>query len=359
MQLVSFSSRLSSVSAGGSNNFIDFTTRYGAIREEDRITLRESLLQGMGTYTGLVARMALYHDPLLDPLEEKRQDQKDGITRLPWSSSGDEQATRQRAKENVARLEALAPLLNLTHGDPPLLERPLIALSNGQTRRARILAALCQGSDVLVLEEPFTGLDPPTRASLSKLLASLHAERKPRTVCVLREQDEIPGFITHVLAIGDEGEVLFNGVRPQGVGTAVELARQQASDKGGFKDEESKGGYAILKEQAAQGVGRGDERAEPVVQLSNVSIAYKGKKVLDVSLPAHLLPLSCAHQLVLPFVLAVSLPETPSWIPHGSRRGQWQWQDDSPVPSSRLSPAIIRPARLLPQITRLCTRCTS
>lgn len=77
--------------------FYDFTARYGAVREEDRITLRESL--------GVV------DDALAESLDLKR-----------------------------------------------LLDLPLVALSNGQTRRARILQALMSvpAPEVLVLTEPLS-----------------------------------------------------------------------------------------------------------------------------------------------------------------------------------------------------------
>ena len=39
-----------------------------------------------------------------------------------------------------------------------LLPLPLIALSNGQTRRARIVRALLANPEVLILEEPFSTL---------------------------------------------------------------------------------------------------------------------------------------------------------------------------------------------------------
>lgn len=281
IQLVSFSARLSSVgTSAASNDFVDFSTRYGAIRDEDRVTVFESLMKAMGTPTGLVARMAHVHDALVEPEQEKRQDAEEGLLRLPWASKEAEVAARAAAKENLARLERLAPLLNLSHGDPPLLQRPMIALSNGQTRRARILSALCVGCEVLVLEEPFTGLDPPTRKSLSNLLGELHAARQPRVVCVLREQDELPPFVTHLLSIGDEGEVLFIGpLGERRVNTASQLTSDGASQQ---QAEDTRGGYEAVKRCERQGIGRGDEAAEPIVRMIDVTIDYKGKVVLDV-----------------------------------------------------------------------------
>lgn len=234
----------------------------------------------MGTKTGLVARIALVHDPLADPDAEKGQDCKEGaVNRLPCSIPQAEKEARNLARQNVAKIERLAPLLKLSSGDPPLLQRPLIALSNGQTRRARILSALCSGCDVLVLEEPFTGLDPPTRKDLSKLLGELHSRRHPRVMCVLQEQNELPEFITHILSIGEEGQILFNGpLRSLSSESASSLLMLSTHSK------HRQGGYELLKKQASRGIGRGDETATPIVTMKNVSIAYKGKKLLDVSI---------------------------------------------------------------------------
>lgn len=242
------------------------------------MTLYESLMAEMGTQTGLMARMALMPDPLADPEEEAKSDYAEGVTRLKWSGPEEEQQARELARQNHAKITELAPLLQLSQGDPPLLLRPVIGLSNGQTRRARILAALCVGCQVLVLEEPFTGLDPPTRASLTELLRGLHSQRSPRVICVLREQDELPDFVTDVLSIGEEGQVVFKGPLPSDPRpkTAAELSQQASGKK-----KEQKGGYELCLSQSARGLGRGDESQTPVVEMKEVSIAYKGKPILD------------------------------------------------------------------------------
>ncbi|KPV78531.1 uncharacterized protein RHOBADRAFT_33221 [Rhodotorula graminis WP1] len=89
-----------------------------------------------------------------------------------------------------------------------LLDLPLITLSNGQTRRARILRALLAKPELVILEEPFTGLDVASRAHLATLLASLHAARSPRVLLVLRPQDVLPPFVTHARALFAAGERL-------------------------------------------------------------------------------------------------------------------------------------------------------
>ncbi len=50
------------------------------------------------------------------------------------------------------------------------LNRPVFTLSGGQKRRAAICRALCAPSDLLILDEPFTGLDPATKSEVIKYL---------------------------------------------------------------------------------------------------------------------------------------------------------------------------------------------
>ncbi|KZZ95046.1 ABC transporter domain containing protein [Ascosphaera apis ARSEF 7405] len=92
-----------------------------------------------------------------------------------------------------------------------LLSMPVANLSNGQTRRARIAKALLNRPEVLLLDEPFMGLDPPTVATLSPLLYNLAVKSEPRLVISLRPQDKIPEWINHVVFLGPNNTVALQG----------------------------------------------------------------------------------------------------------------------------------------------------
>ncbi|KAE8152400.1 P-loop containing nucleoside triphosphate hydrolase protein [Aspergillus avenaceus] len=95
-----------------------------------------------------------------------------------------------------------------------LLDMPVANLSNGQTRRARIAKALLSKPELLLLDDPFMGLDPATVRSISALLQRLADKSDPRLILALRPQDPLPDWITHLVLLGNNNHILFQGPRP-------------------------------------------------------------------------------------------------------------------------------------------------
>ncbi|KAI9705419.1 MAG: hypothetical protein M1836_006174 [Candelina mexicana] len=96
-----------------------------------------------------------------------------------------------------------------------LVRMPVGNLSNGQTRRARIAKALLGKPELMLLDEPFMGLDPPTLMALSPLLHRLAQSYSPRLVLTLRLQDPIPDWITHLIYLDHDCQVAHQGTKQQ------------------------------------------------------------------------------------------------------------------------------------------------
>lgn len=79
----------------------------------------------------------------------------------------------------------------------PLLGKEIITLSSGELRRFSIARALLQRPQVLVLESPFIGLDPPTRQVLCDLLEQVLNSLGISIIMTLTDPDRIPSVVTH------------------------------------------------------------------------------------------------------------------------------------------------------------------
>ncbi|MEM7403956.1 MAG: molybdate ABC transporter ATP-binding protein ModF [Pseudomonadota bacterium] len=85
-----------------------------------------------------------------------------------------------------------------------LLHRSFRKLSSGETRKVLLIRALTAKSDLLILDEPFEGLDAQSYEHLQRVLTEFAAGTP--MVLVLNRFDEIPAWITHI-AYTDQGRL--------------------------------------------------------------------------------------------------------------------------------------------------------
>ncbi|NSL88876.1 ATP-binding cassette domain-containing protein [Chitinophaga sp. Mgbs1] len=96
------------------------------------------------------------------------------------------------------------PALLLPLKVAPLLGKRLIKLSNGETRRIMIARALLQQPQLLLLDNPYIGLDVQTRKDFTAMINEIISNGT--TVLLATTPHEIPEHITHVLTL-ENGEI--------------------------------------------------------------------------------------------------------------------------------------------------------
>lgn len=93
----------------------------------------------------------------------------------------------------------LYEMFSITH----TLDKFIILLSSGELRKFQIVKTLLAEPRVLIMDNPFIGLDAGTRDQLKDLLKTLATERALQIILILAKSDDIPDFITHIVEVSD------------------------------------------------------------------------------------------------------------------------------------------------------------
>ncbi|GII77193.1 ABC transporter ATP-binding protein [Sphaerisporangium rufum] len=133
-------------------------------------------------------------------------------------------AERERAEALLADL-----------GCKDLADRPFAVCSQGERARVRVARAMMAQPALLLLDEPFAGLDLPAREDLIGALETLAQTRVAlTTVLVTHHLEEVPATTTHallmrdarVLAAGPVAEVLTADLASACFGRPLSLGRR-------------------------------------------------------------------------------------------------------------------------------------
>src|SRR5690606_23382577 len=112
--------------------------------------------------------------------------------------------------------------LTAATGLHPFLGRPAGKLSGGMKQKLGLCCSLIHDPDLLILDEPTTGVDPLARAQFWELIQRIREDRPGMSVIVATAyMDEAQGF--DWLVAMDDGKVLATG-------TPAELLRNTGSD---------------------------------------------------------------------------------------------------------------------------------
>jgi|TARA_Y100000310_G_scaffold299922_1_gene335174 molybdate transport system ATP-binding protein len=83
------------------------------------------------------------------------------------------------------------------------LERKVVHLSDGESRKVLLVRALMQAPKLLILDDPFGGLDSQSRETLKIAIDRIFTTAKMRVLLITARSDEIPSGITHVVRVAD------------------------------------------------------------------------------------------------------------------------------------------------------------
>ena len=145
---------------------------------------------------GLVPALPnLYHLPMQSGLEMVLTGFFSSAFLMNQEVSPDQEARAQQVLESL--------------GAAGLAQRNIHTLSNGQLRRLMIGRAMVFGPQILLLDEPFRGLDDWARDELKSLMTRL-AQKGVTLIYVTHHADEMAPVTTHV-ALMEQGRMVWQG----------------------------------------------------------------------------------------------------------------------------------------------------
>ena len=141
----------------------------------------------------------------------------------------------------------------------PMLDKYIVMLSSGELRKFQLAKALLGRPKVLILDNPFIGLDASTRDLLKELLQTLILKTHLQVILMLSREEEIPHFITHIVRVED----------------LVCFPKQEYSCSAFCQREE-----AELLESASEKSQKHKVDVPEIIRLNKVSIRYGDRTIL-------------------------------------------------------------------------------
>ena len=155
----------------------------------------------------------------------------------------------------------------------PVLNKPVITLSSGEMRKFQLTRALTTMPRVLVMDNPFIGLDAETRDQLTALMQTLIEETGLILILVLSKTDDLPEFITHVLPV--------EGLKLKGKITREEYVQTRKPIPTPILPESERDWIISLKEKDISQIPFYPQSGGEILRFNNVSVRYGERTILS------------------------------------------------------------------------------
>jgi ABC-type Mn2+/Zn2+ transport system ATPase subunit len=112
---------------------------------------------------------------------------------------------RPEAEDKKKAVEAMKLI-----GIQELAGRPMGKLSGGQQQKVMLARALAKNPKILLLDEPFSNLDPDSRGQIPSLITKLHKEKDLTTLIVTHDIHHMIDDCNRVIVVTN-GKITFDG----------------------------------------------------------------------------------------------------------------------------------------------------
>jgi molybdate transport system ATP-binding protein len=261
---------------------------YVAFELHQNLMAQESWLDEVREFSGLQGQSTKVEEVILS-----------GLTRqADTTKSTPQQSTISPQKTLMTRVHQFMKQLGISH----LKNTAISTASTGEMRKILIARALMKKPKLLILDEPFDGLDLESRASLKKSINEL-MKTGLTTLLITHRVEEIVEQITHIMMIksgqifktGKKEEVLTEENISQLHELPLGVSKSNTGESGGqyhleYKIEKSQLDLTDFYEKNSEETARAAASTSavstaksqpPLIRMENVTVRYGEKKALD------------------------------------------------------------------------------
>ncbi|MCC8089280.1 MAG: ATP-binding cassette domain-containing protein [Rikenellaceae bacterium] len=152
---------------------------------------------------------------------------------------------------------SLEPEILSIFGIDRMIDKKINFLSSGELRKFLLTKSLMEEPKILIIDNPYIGLDAESREVLTQTLKKLTYYAKTQLIFIFSSSEDIPDFVTHILPIQD-------------------MTVQEPISYNNFISQSN-----IILERADRICANEIQRKENIIELNNISVKYGTKVILN------------------------------------------------------------------------------